>query len=140
MIRGHEHRGRDRREPPTELDRITLTGLTAYGYHGVLHREKREGQRFVTDVVMHVDAASPAESDDLALTVNYAEVADTVIELVTGESLDLIETLAERIAGAVLRTQPLVHVVEVTVHKPQAPIPHEFVDVSVTVRRVRGEE
>ena len=72
MIRGHEHRGRDRREPPTELDRITLTGLTAYGYHGVLHREKREGQRFVTDVVMHVDAASPAESDDLALTVNYA--------------------------------------------------------------------
>lgn len=120
-------------------DRIRLAGLSAVGHHGVFDHERRDGQPFVTDVVLHLDAGPAAAGDDLARTANYAEVADTVARLVTGEPVDLIETLADRIARAVLAEQPVVAAVEVTVHKPQAPIPHDFTDAAVTVHRTRED-
>ena len=100
-------------------DRIALKGISAKGFHGVLDFEKRDGQTFVVDVEMEVDLAPAGTSDDLVDTVNYAEVAGDVVELIEGESLDLIEALADRIAAKVL-TRPLVEAVLVTVHKPQA--------------------
>lgn len=118
-------------------DVIRLTGLTAVGHHGYFAHEKRDGQPFVTDVALRLDAGPAAAVDDLARTANYADVAETVVRFVTGEPFDLIETLAARIADAVLAEQPVVESVEVTVHKPQAPIPHYFADVSVTVARAR---
>lgn len=118
-------------------DRITLTGLTARGYHGVFDGEKRDGQEFTTDVVVHLDAAPAAAGDDLAHTVNYAEVAATVLRVITGESLDLIETVADRIGRALLAEQPVATAVEVTVHKPHAPIEADFADVAVSVYRSR---
>jgi dihydroneopterin aldolase/2-amino-4-hydroxy-6-hydroxymethyldihydropteridine diphosphokinase len=118
------------------MDQIVLQGVSAKGFHGVLDVEKRDGQQFVVDVVMDVDLAPAGASDDLADTVNYAEVAGDVVALIEGEPLDLIETLAERIAGAVL-ARPLVEAVEVVVHKPQAPVGHPFTDVQVRVRRER---
>lgn len=118
-------------------DRITLTGLRARGYHGVFEAEKRDGQEFTTDVVVHLDAVPAAAGDDLAHTVNYAQVAATVLRVVTGESLDLIETVADRIAGALLAEQPVAAAVEVTVHKPHAPIEADFADVAVSVYRSR---
>lgn len=118
-------------------DTITLRGLRARGFHGVFAHERRDGQDFVTDVLLHLDAGPAGSSDDLTLTANYAEVAATVERIVTGDPADLIETVAERIAAAVLREQPAVAAVEVTVHKPQAPVPSDFADVSVTVRRGR---
>lgn len=120
-------------------DSIRLAGLSAVGHHGVFDHERRDGQPFVTDVVLHLDAGPAAAGDDLARTANYAEVADTVARLVTGEPVDLIETLADRIARAVLAEQPVVAAVEVTVHKPQAPIPHDFTDAAVTVHRTRED-
>ncbi|MCZ6938241.1 dihydroneopterin aldolase [Micrococcus luteus] len=123
----------------TARDRIRLAGLSAVGHHGVFDHERRDGQPFVTDVVLHLDAGPAAAGDDLARTANYAEVADTVVHLVTGEPVDLIETLADRIARAVLAEQPVVAAVEVTVHKPQAPIPHDFADAAVTVHRTRED-
>jgi len=117
-------------------DRITLKGVSATGFHGVLEFEKRDGQTFVVDVEMEVDLTQAGTSDDLADTVNYAEVATDVVALVEGESLDLIEALADRIAAKVL-TRPLVESVVVTVHKPQAPVGHPFTDVAVTVKRLR---
>lgn len=117
-------------------DRITLKGVSAKGFHGVLDDEKRDGQTFVVDVEMDVDLAPAGTSDDLVDTVSYAEVAGDVVALVEGESLDLIEALADRIAAKVL-TRPLVESVVVTVHKPQAPVGHPFTDVAVTVERVR---
>ncbi|MDO5635233.1 MAG: dihydroneopterin aldolase [Micrococcus sp.] len=122
---------------PVQQDRIRLTGLRAYGYHGVLDHERRDGQLFITDVVMHADVAEAAAHDDLAKTVNYADVAETVIGVVTGEAMDLIETLADRVARAILAEQPLTNTVEVTVRKPQAPLPHDFTDVQVSVVRTR---
>jgi dihydroneopterin aldolase/2-amino-4-hydroxy-6-hydroxymethyldihydropteridine diphosphokinase len=117
-------------------DRITLKGVSGKGFHGVLDVEKRDGQTFVVDVEMDVDLTQAGTSDDLVDTVNYAEVATDVVALIEGESLDLIEALADRIAAKVL-TRPLVESVVVTVHKPQAPVGHPFTDVAVTVERVR---
>jgi dihydroneopterin aldolase / 2-amino-4-hydroxy-6-hydroxymethyldihydropteridine diphosphokinase len=119
-------------------DRISLGGVRARGFHGVLPEEKVQGQDFVVDVLLDVDLSRAAGTDDLAHTVSYAEVAADVVALVEGPSLDLIETLAGRIADAVL-ARPLVEAVEVTVHKPQAPVGVPFGDVAVTIRRERCE-
>lgn len=117
-------------------DQIVLKGISARGHHGVLDFEKRDGQVFVVDVTMQVDLVPAGASDDLADTVNYAEVAGDIVALVEGEPLDLIEALAARIADKVL-SRPLVEAVEVVVHKPQAPVGHPFTDVQVRVVRER---
>ncbi|MCK0113718.1 2-amino-4-hydroxy-6-hydroxymethyldihydropteridine diphosphokinase [Ornithinimicrobium sp. F0845] len=117
-------------------DRITLTGVTAYGHHGVLASEKQEGQEFSVDLVLEVDLSRAGASDDLRHTVNYAEVAADAVALLEGPSQDLIETVATQIADAVL-TRPLVEAVEVTLHKPHAPVGVPFADVTVALRRER---
>jgi dihydroneopterin aldolase/2-amino-4-hydroxy-6-hydroxymethyldihydropteridine diphosphokinase len=117
-------------------DRIVLQAVSARGFHGVLDAEKSDGQDFVVDVTLEVDLQRPGRSDLLAHTVNYAEVAADVVALITGPSLDLIESLAEQIAAAALARQ-LVEAVQVTVHKPQAPMGVPFGDVSVVVERTR---
>lgn len=118
-------------------DLILLTGVRAFGRHGVLPQERAAGQDFVVDLVLHVPSvADAARTDDLALTVNYATVAQAVVDVVEGPAVDLIETLAERIAQACLQ-DPKVRRVTVTVHKPQAPIPVPFADVAVQITRSR---
>jgi len=119
-------------------DRIVLRGISARGFHGVLEAEKADGQDFLVDVALEVDLRRAGGSDLLAHTVNYAEVAADTVALITGPSLDLIETLAGRIAVAALR-RPLVQAVEVTVHKPHAPIGVPIGDVQVVVERRRSE-
>lgn len=116
-------------------DRIVLQGVSARGHHGVLDFEKRDGQVFVVDVTMSLALAVAGRSDDLAFTVNYAEVAAAVVARITGPSFDLIERLAEVIADDVL-ADPLVDEVEVVVHKPEAPVGQPFTDVQVRI--VRG--
>ena len=115
-------------------DKITLSGLKARGRHGVYEFERASGQDFVVDVVLELDLAPAAASDDVRDTVHYGELAAKVVGLVEGEPVNLIETLADRIATECLNHVPKV---TVTVHKPQAPIPHEFADVSVTITRER---
>jgi 7,8-dihydroneopterin aldolase/epimerase/oxygenase len=117
-------------------DRIALEGLRAFGRHGVLPDERRNGQEFVVDAVLWLDLRPAAATDDLGATVSYADVAERLIEIVSGEPVNLIETLAERLADACLH-DPRVNQVEVTVHKPHAPIAARFEDVAVTIRRTR---
>ncbi|MFN8075005.1 MAG: dihydroneopterin aldolase [Kineosporiaceae bacterium] len=119
-------------------DTIALRGLRVRGFHGVFDHERRDGQDFVVDVVLHVDTRPAARSDDLADTVDYGGLAADVAAVVRGEPVDLIETLAERIALVCLRPAG-VERVEVTVHKPQAPIAEEFHDVAVTIVRTPGD-
>jgi dihydroneopterin aldolase / 2-amino-4-hydroxy-6-hydroxymethyldihydropteridine diphosphokinase len=119
-------------------DRIVLQGISARGFHGVLDFEKADGQDFVVDVTLEVDLRRAGRSDLLAHTVNYAEVAADIVDLIAGPSLDLIEALAEQIAATALR-RPLVQAVEVTVHKPQAPVGVPFADVQVRIKRHRDE-
>ncbi|MDN3310146.1 dihydroneopterin aldolase [Microbacterium oryzae] len=116
------------------LDRIELTGLTAFGRHGVFDFERENGQDFTIDLRLSLSTRRAAESDDVADTVHYGELAEQVVAIVAGEPVNLIETLAHRIADAVLADE-LVRAVDVTVHKPHAPITAQFADVSVTVRR-----
>jgi dihydroneopterin aldolase len=120
------------------LDEITITGIRAFGYHGVYPDEKRDGQEFVVDVQLHLPLRRAAETDDVADTVHYGELAEEVAAIVSGEPVDLLETLASRIAAAVL-TRDLVQFVRVTVHKPHAPIAVPFGDVAVSVTRGRVE-
>jgi dihydroneopterin aldolase len=117
-------------------DRISLSGLRVRGHHGVFDFERRDGQDFVVDVVLELGLAKAAASDDVADTVHYGELAGRLAETIAGEPVNLIETLAERLA-AVCLADARVAAATVTVHKPQAPIPHEFADVAVTVRRAR---
>ena len=121
---------------PAVLDRIAVTGITARGFHGVLAEEKRDGQTFVVDVALGVDTRGAAAGDDLERTVDYSVVAARVGDVVTGESLDLVETLAQRIADVCLAFG-LVQAVEVVVHKPEAPVGVPFDDVVVTIVRRR---
>ncbi|MFD4195389.1 dihydroneopterin aldolase [Amycolatopsis thermoflava] len=118
-------------------DRITLTGLRVFGRHGVFEHEKRDGQEFVVDIVAWLDLAPAAASDDLTQTLHYGELAQLAADIVGGEPYDLIESVAGRIADEVLKDSRL-SAVEVTVHKPSAPIPLNFADVAVTVHRERG--
>jgi dihydroneopterin aldolase len=117
--------------------RVALTGLRVHGHHGVYDVERERGQEFVVDVVLDVDLAPAAASDAVADTVHYGELADRLAAIVGGEPVNLIETLAQRLADACLADHR-VAAVEVTVHKPGAPINHPFTDVSVTLRRERG--
>lgn len=114
-------------------DLIRIAGVRAHGCHGVLAEERTRDQLFVVDVEMEVDATPAQEADDVARTISYADVARDATDVITGESVNLIETLAGRIAAKVMARDPLS--VSVTVHKPQAPVGLPFSDVYVTVRR-----
>lgn len=120
-------------------DEIQLTGLTVFGHHGVFDHERRDGQEFTIDLRLQLDLAPAAASDDVNDTVHYGELADRVAAVVAGDPVDLIETLAQRIADVVLADRRVASVF-VTVHKPHAPIPLTFSDVSVTLHRTRTEE
>ncbi|MDO5661876.1 MAG: 2-amino-4-hydroxy-6-hydroxymethyldihydropteridine diphosphokinase [Brachybacterium sp.] len=116
-------------------DVISLRGLRAHGRHGVLPEEKREGHHFLLDLDLHLDLGPAGRTDDLARTVHYGEVAQLAVDVVTGPSRDLIETLAEDIADRVLAAHPLVRRIDVTLHKPTAPIGHPVDDVAVRIHR-----
>jgi dihydroneopterin aldolase len=120
-------------------DRIELTGLRVRGHHGVFDFERREGQDFVVDVALELSTGAAAASDDLADTVDYGALATGLAAVVEGQPVNLLETLAERLA-AVCLTDSRVGAATVTVHKPQAPIPLSFADVAVTIRRDRLDE
>jgi 7,8-dihydroneopterin aldolase/epimerase/oxygenase len=118
-------------------DRITLTGVRVRAHHGVFDFERAEGQEFVIDVSVAVDLSAAASGDDLDRTVNYGELAESVAAAVSRDPVDLIETVAERVAAVALE-YPAVEEVEVTVHKPEAPISVPFTDVAVTIVRGRA--
>jgi dihydroneopterin aldolase len=115
---------------------ITLRGLRVRGHHGVYESERAHGQDFVVDVALEVDLEPAARTDDVADTVHYGQLANRLAEIVSGEPVHLIETLADRLAGACL-VDGRVLAATVTVHKPQAPIDHDFTDIAVTLRRTR---
>ncbi len=142
MTAGHPGQAHSRgdaggRRPGQAPDRIALRGLRAVGYHGVYPDERHGGQDFVVDATLSVDTRPAAATDDLTRTVDYGSLAARLVRIITGEPVRLIETLAERLAGECL-AEPAVTEVEITVHKPQAPIPFPFDDVTVTISRRRA--
>lgn len=119
------------------LDAIRVSGLRVQAHHGVFDHERRDGQEFVIDVEVRLPLGPAAESDDLDQTVHYGILAERVVAAVEADPVDLIETVAERVAAVALEFTA-VHEVEVTVHKPHAPIRVPFDDVTVTITRSRS--
>jgi dihydroneopterin aldolase len=118
-------------------DRIAVRGISAHAHHGVYDWERERGQTFRIDAVLELDTAPAAAEDDLDRTVNYAALAQQLHAVLTGEPVDLLETLAQRLADTCL-ADPLVDAVEITVHKPEADLGVPFDDVAVTIRRQRA--
>ena len=118
------------------LDELTVTGVECYGYHGVFEHEKREGQPFVVDLTLGLDTRAAAASDDLRDTVDYGRLVAAVKAAVEADPVDLIETVAQRLADVCLR-DVRVEWARITVHKPDAPIEATFGDVTLTITRER---
>ena len=119
------------------VDKIELNGMEFFGYHGCMKEERAIGQRFYVDVAMYLDLAPAGHSDDLAQTVNYADVFAEVRAIVEGEPFTLLEAVAERIAEVLFEKHKLIERLRITIHKPYAPLPGKFTDASATIRRAR---
>ena len=115
------------------MDKITVTGIEFYGYHGVLEKEKREGQSFSVDCSFTLDTSIC--NDNLDNTVDYGDLSCSVVSFCQNSKYDLIETLANNLAQHLLLKYNLVKDIEITIHKPSAPIPTKFVDVKITITR-----
>lgn len=124
---------------PADLgtDVLSVTGIECWAHHGVFDFEKRQGQVFKVDLALGMDTSPAAASDDLADTVNYGTLVADVVAAVERDPVDLIETVAQRIADVCL-TNPKVEWARVTLHKPDAPIEATFSDVTLTITRRRG--
>ena len=116
-------------------DQITVTGIKAFGYHGVLPHEAIEGQEFTVDLVVTLDLRAASLSDDLTQTINYADLAQIAHDNIVGERVQLIERLAGKIAEEISSAYSQITSVSVTVHKPHAPVTVDFEDISVTITR-----
>jgi dihydroneopterin aldolase len=117
-------------------DRIELKGLRAFGHHGALPHERVIGQEFVVDAVLWLDTRPAAAADDLSLTVDYGALSNRLAQIIGGDPVALIETLAERLAAECLRDDRIGEV-EIVVHKPHAPVSVVLDDVCVAIRRGR---
>jgi 7,8-dihydroneopterin aldolase/epimerase/oxygenase len=117
-------------------DRLSVTGIEVFGHHGVLDFERRDGQLFTVDLALGVDTRAAAASDDLADTVDYGTLVERVHAAVATDPVDLIETVAQRVADVCL-ADGRVEWAEVTLHKPDAPIAATFADVTLTITRSR---
>jgi 7,8-dihydroneopterin aldolase/epimerase/oxygenase len=119
------------------LDRLTISAIEGFGHHGVFEAERRDGQLFLADLALAVDTRPAASSDDLRDTVDYGSLVARVVKAIESDPVDLIETLAERIAGTCLEDDR-VRSVEVTVHKPHAPVGATVGDVALTITRTQS--
>jgi dihydroneopterin aldolase len=116
-------------------DLIKLTGIWAFGYHGVFDHEAKNGQDFFVDLEISLDLTKASKSDELNETVDYGALTDLVVEEITGERVALIEKLAGRIADRAKSKFPQIEKISVTVHKPKAPVSAQVADISVTITR-----
>lgn len=117
-------------------DRLAVLGIEAFGHHGVFEHERRDGQVFVVDLALFLDTRPAARSDDLQDTVDYGTLVAKVKHALESDPVDLVETLAERVAALCLE-DPRVQSAQVTLHKPHAPIASTFADVTLTITRTR---
>ena len=118
-------------------DRIFITGLTLHAYHGVMAHEAKVGQSFSIDMTLDIDLSAAARSDKVMDTVSYDKVVEVASDAFSSQRFRLIEAAAGKVADAILAAFPRVRAIEVTIHKPHAPIAATFSDVGVTLVRSR---
>lgn len=115
------------------MDKIKVHGLEVFAYHGVFDEEKKQGQTFIIDCEFCIDTSVVV--DDLEKTVHYGEVSMDIVSFCQDHCFDLIEMLANSLAKFLLKKYALMEELTLTIHKPQAPIPTSFRDVTLTVTR-----
>ena len=103
------------------MDKIQLEGMVFYGYHGISPEERELGQRFLVDLEVGTDVRSAGLSDDPSDTVNYSRMYKVVKEVLEGPSRNLLENVAETIAGRILESFDVMSVM-VRVKKPEVPM------------------
>jgi dihydroneopterin aldolase len=118
-------------------DQVQIMGIHGFGHHGVFEHEQKIGQDFYVDVILHLDLIKASRSDLLEDTIDYAEVCDLVVAEISGPPVSLIEKLAGQIGDLLLAKYALLKTVIVTVHKPQAPVDAEILDIAVAIERSR---
>ena len=118
-------------------DTIFITGVVIHARHGVMEHETEVGQRFVIDLELSVDLSESSHTDRLADTVSYSNVVATASAAFKNTNYKLLERAAGAVADAILSSFPRINAVEVTVHKPHAPIAAIFDDVGVVLMRTR---
>jgi dihydroneopterin aldolase len=119
------------------MERINITGIELFAFHGVNREEREHGQVFLLDIELEADLSAACRSDNLDDTVNYAKVIKTARAAFTGKACDLIEHAAEITARAVLEGFPKTQALTLRVHKPGAPVKTPFGDISIEIRRRR---
>ena len=117
------------------MDKILIKDLEIFAYHGVLEEEKQKGQPFFVSAELYLDLREAGIKDDLSKTVNYATVCELINDVMTREKFDLIEAVAEAVAGAILLNYELIKEVHLVISKPMAPIPMSFDTVCVDIVR-----
>ena len=121
------------------MDKIILSNLGFYGYHGVLEAEKTLGQKFFIDVELFLDTKEAGKNDDLTKSVSYADVYEIIKDITENKCFDLIEALAEDISQNILNKCNVVNSVVVRVKKPEAPVKGIYDYFGVEIRRDRNE-
>jgi 7,8-dihydroneopterin aldolase/epimerase/oxygenase len=119
-------------------DRIFIKGLSLHAHHGVMAHEAKVGQSFGIDLELEIDLTAAARSDKVIDTVSYDQVVACASKAFCAQRYRLIEAAAGSVADAVLAQFPRVGSVNVTIHKPHAPISAIFTDVGVTLTRKRA--
>ncbi|SCA83909.1 dihydroneopterin aldolase [Bacillus glycinifermentans] len=119
------------------IDKVYVEGMEFYGYHGVFDEENKLGQRFRVDLTVYLDLNEAGKTDRIDATINYAELYKLCKEVVEGEPVNLVETLAETIAGRVLKQFQTVQECTVKVTKPDPPIPGHYKSVAIEMTRKR---
>lgn len=122
----------------TARDRISISRIGVFAYHGVYEEEGRLGQRFYISVECGLDLAEAGRTDNLELSVSYADIVAQVQEIAVGQRFNIIEALAEAIAGDLLRAFPRIQEIAVTVEKPNAAVAAILDSIAVTVTRSRS--
>lgn len=121
------------------MDRIHVTGMRFYGYHGVFAEETKLGQRFNVDLSIGLALAEAGRTDDLTKSVNYAELYEATKRVIEGEPLQLVEALADRIAKAVFALDERIQEASIKVIKPDPPIAGHYEHVAVEINRLRED-
>lgn len=124
--------------PDPELDVISFRGLHVRAYHGVHDHERQDGQDFWIDADVWVDTRAAAASDDIDDTLHYGHLMRAIADAAAHPAVDLLETLAERLAGVTFAFAGP-QAVRITVHKPKAPVKLRFDDISVSILRFRPD-
>lgn len=119
------------------MDKIHVNRMAFYGYHGVFPEENRLGQRFLVDLTVELELKQAGETDDLEASVNYGELYETCKQVVEGKPYKLVESVAEKIAAAILQQFSRVITCRVKVIKPDPPIPGHYESVAVEITRSR---